>query len=85
MGVVTRYGGKRIFGGYYTCLLVGVTQQRKKTLKQEALDTMGKRKPTNPLPKKHYKSEQDCQNNHFNALDIDQRIQQREACIHESY
>lgn len=30
MGVVTRYGGKRIFGGYYTCLLVGVTQQRKK-------------------------------------------------------
>lgn len=41
------------------------TTEGKKTLKQEALDMMGKRKPTNPLPKKHYKSEQDCQNQPF--------------------
>lgn len=52
-GAVARDGGKRIFGGYYyTCLFANGDTIKGKPQKQETLDLMGMREPTNPSPPK---------------------------------
>jgi len=71
---VARDGSKRIFGGYYICLFAsGGDTIEGKPLKQETLDMIGMRKPTNPLPKSTINLNRTVKTNHSNPLDIDQR------------